>query len=73
MKEPVRLAKQENNSHLRYHFFSNRVEEWLLSHSTLCLTILLALLCSLFVLLCFAICGVSAVESGTQYRMGTWI
>ena len=71
-KQPVRLGKVENQNHLCNHFF-DIVEEWLLSHSTLCLFVLLALLCSLFVMVCFAICGVSAVESGTQYRMAAWI
>lgn len=66
-KQPVRLGKQENKCHLRYHFFS-KVEEWFYNHSTLCLFILLAVLTALFVMLCWAICGVSATDSGLQYN-----
>ena len=62
-KRPVRLAKQTNNGY-PYNYLLDRVEEWLLCHSTLCLFVLLALLTALFVMLCFAIIGVSATDSG---------
>ena len=66
MSKPVRLGKKEDDFHLYNH--SARVEEWLLSHSLLCLIILTAILTTLFIALCFAICGVSATESGVQYN-----
>ena len=73
-KGPVRLHKQPES---KVSPFLNKamsmVEEWMLNHATLCLFVLMALLIALFVMLMFAICGVSAVESGTQYRMETWI
>lgn len=61
-KRPVRLGKQDNC--YPYNHFFERVEEWLLCHSTLCLFVLLALLSALFVVLCYAIIGVSATDSG---------
>ena len=64
MSKPARLGKQDN-VHLYNH---SAMEEWLLSHSLLCLIILMAVLTALFVLLCFVICGVSATESGVQYN-----
>ena len=67
MNKPARLGKQVNQNHLYNHFF-DRVEEWLLCHSTLCLFVLLAVLITLFVMLCWAICGVSATDSGLQYN-----
>ena len=69
MSKPARLGK-DDNVHLYNH---SALEEWLLSHSLLCLIILTAILTALFVMVCWAICGVSAVESGTQYRMEVWI
>ena len=66
-KQPARLGRVDDNVHLYNHFFSS-VEEWLLSHSLLCLIILTAVLTALFVMVCFAICGVSATESGVQYN-----
>ena len=67
MREPARLGRVEDNNHLCNHFF-DKVEEWLLSHSTLCLFVLLAILTALFVMVCWAICGVSATDSGLQYN-----
>ena len=64
-KRPVRLGKVEDNGY-PYNYLLDRVEEWCYNHSTLCLIILLALLSAFFVMLCFAICGVSAVESGAM-------
>ena len=62
-KRPVRLGKVEDNCY-PYNYLLDRVEEWCYNHSTLCLYILLALLTALFVMLCFAIIGVSATDSG---------
>ena len=74
-KQPVRLAKQSDDNQFSpfLNKFMTMVEEWAWNHATLLRFILLAVLISLFVMLCFAICGVSAVESGTQYRMEAWI
>ena len=66
-KQPVRLGKVQDDNHLCNHFF-DKVEEWLLSHSTLCLFVLLAILTALFVMVCWAICGVSATDSGLEYN-----
>ena len=66
-KEPVRLGRVDDNVHL-YNHFLEAVEEWLLDHSLLCLIILIAVLTALFVMLCFAIVGVSATDSGVQYN-----
>ena len=71
MSKPVRLHKVDDSPFLDK--FMTSIEAWVLSHATLCLFVLMALLIALFVMLCFAICGVSAVESGTQYRMEAWI
>ena len=62
-KRPVRLGKVEDNGY-PYNYLLDRVEEWCYTHSTLCLIILLALLSAFFVMLCFAIIGVSATDSG---------
>lgn len=75
MSKPARLAKQSDDNQFSpfLNKFMTLVEEWLWNHATLCLFVLMALLIALFVMVCFAICGVSAVESGTQYRMEAWI
>lgn len=70
MSKPVRLHKQESDS---WFNLLNYIEAWVLSHATLCLTLFIGVLILLFVIVCFAICGASAVESGTQYRMDAWI
>ena len=62
-KGPARLGKVEDNGY-PYNYLLDRVEEWCYNHSTLCLIILLALLSAFFVMLCFAIIGVSATDSG---------
>ena len=72
-KNPVRLGKVDKNDFSILNKLMAIVEAWILNHATLCLFVLLALLMALFVTLMFAICGVSAVESGTQYRMEAWI
>ena len=75
MSKPARLHKVEETNHVSpfLNKFMTMVEEWAWNHATLLLFILMALLTALFVVLMFAICGVSAVESGTQYRMEAWI
>ena len=67
MKQPVRLAKQNNNqSYSWFNSLMNMAEAWILNHATLCLCIGMAILTALFVLLIFALIGVSATESGTM-------
>ena len=53
--------------------FNDRIEEWAVKYAHILLPIAIVVGILLFVALCFAICGVSAVESGTQYRMMGWI
>jgi hypothetical protein len=71
-KGPVRLNKVESNADdvilALYHSFMNRVEAWILNHALLCLIVLMCLLMAIFVVLIFAITGVSATESGVQYN-----
>ena len=56
--KPVRLGKQENFS------FTERVDEWAISHAHILLPLCIIIGVVLFIMLCFAICGISAVESG---------
>lgn len=68
-KGPVRLHKQVTNDDDDFYSFinsMNKVEGFILSHATLFLIIIVALLIASFVVLMFAICGVSAVESGAM-------
>ena len=67
-KQPVRLAKQDNGSP-----FLNKLDDWAISHAHIILPIFIIMGLILFVALCFAICGVCAVESGVQYHMESWI
>ena len=46
----------------------DRIEEFLLSHATFFLILSIIILLILFVTLMFAICGVSATESGNLYN-----
>ena len=62
--KPARLHKVDNNDFSILNKLMSMVEDWVLSHSLLCLFVLLAVLTSLFVMVCFAICGISATESG---------
>ena len=68
-RQPVRLAKQtENNSYPFITRLMDKVEEWVLTHATLCLFVAMAFMIALFTVLLFAIVGVSATESGVQYN-----
>jgi len=71
-KNPVRLSKVESKADdviLRtYHSFMGKVEAWILNHAMLCLIVLMCLLMALFVVLIFALTGVSATDSGVQYN-----
>ena len=69
MNQPVRLQKKEQKtSSSVFDFIMNKVEAWVLSHATLCLFVLMAILIALFVVLMFAIVGISATDSGVQYN-----
>ena len=72
-REPVRLAKKDNNVSPFLNKIEMKLEDWVWRHAHILLPIFIMLGIILFVLLCYAICGVSAVESGTQYRMEAWI
>ena len=68
MNQPARLGKKEDTSSSVYDFIMHKVEAWVLSHATLCLIVLMSLLIALFVVVIFAIVGVSATDSGVQYN-----
>lgn len=63
MSEPARLYKKTDNVSPVNHIF-DKIEAWANSHASIFLFIALVMLFVLFVMLCFAICGISAVESG---------
>ena len=63
MSEPVRLYKKTDNVSPVNHIF-DKIEAWILSHAPLLLVLFLIMGVVLFIILCFAICGISAVESG---------
>ena len=58
MSRPARLHKQDDISPLI--ICQQRIEAWVLSHATLCLTIALIILMTLFIALAYALVGVSA-------------
>ena len=66
MSKPVRLHKTTTNDNKPH------INEWLealiLRHAPLLFVLAIVILLALFVTLCFAICGVSATESGVQYN-----
>ncbi len=69
MSRPVRLEKN-NTDHNNFSFnkVSQRVEKWAFRYAHIILPLFIILGLILFVLLCYAICGVSATESGVQYN-----
>ena len=69
---PVRLAK-EDNDYSFYNLLYMKAEAWFNRHAFFCLIVLCVVLMVVFVALAYAIVGVSAVESGVPYRMGSWI
>ena len=60
---PARLHKKETQVSPVNHIF-DKIEAWALSHAPLLLALFLIMGVVLFIILCFAICGISAVESG---------
>ena len=63
---PVRLNKKTNQN--SSYTIMDRIEAWVLRHANILMPLCLITLIVLFVLLCYAICGVSAVESGNVYN-----
>lgn len=59
---PVRLAKVEEKGMM------DKIEEFALNHANIILPLCIVLLVVLFILLCYALVGVSAVESGNTYN-----
>lgn len=60
MSTPVRLHKKLGRK--------EQFESYLLRYSHIIVPILFVMLILLFVVLCYALLGVSATESGTQYN-----
>lgn len=56
MSTPARLSKQKTTT--------EKIDDFALSHAHIILPLAIIILLALFIGLCFAICGVSAVESG---------
>ena len=65
---PARLHKQEDTENDFYGNLINSIEALAIRHATLLFILAIVLLLALFVTLIFALCGVSAVESGTVYN-----
>ena len=63
MMKPVRLQKKEAQVSPVNHIF-DKIEAWTYAHAPLLLALFLIMGVVLFIILCFAICGISAVESG---------
>ena len=63
MMKPVRLQKKEAQVSPVNHIF-DKIESWAYAHAPLLLALFLIMGVVLFIILCFAICGISAVESG---------
>ena len=57
---PARLHKENRDDVSPLIICQNKVEAWVLSHATLCLTIMLIVLMTLFIALAYALVGVSA-------------
>ena len=62
MSKPVRLHKKENFS------FMEKIDDWAIHHAHILLPLAIITLLVLFVLLCYALVGVSATESGVKYN-----
>lgn len=61
MSTPASLYPKSESS-------TSRVEAWVLSHANLLMPLSILILLLLFCGLCYAIMGVSAVESGNYYN-----
>lgn len=60
MNTPARLHKKTTTN--------EKIDEWALNHAHIILPLAILALLILFAMLCYAIVGVSAVESGVQYN-----
>ena len=60
MSSPARLAKKKT--------FMEKVDDFALTYAHIILPLAILILLSLFVMLCFAMVGVSATESGVKYN-----
>ena len=65
---PARLGKEDNKNYSFFDILNCKIEAWLIRHATFCFVVMFVLLSVLFVLLIFALTGVSATESGTVYN-----
>lgn len=59
---PASLHKKESET------VSMKLERFVLAHANIIFPLLILLLLILFVCLCYAICGVSATDSGVKYN-----
>jgi hypothetical protein len=64
---PARLHRKEEKTSVS-QLILDTIEEWVLTHSLLCLTVAICLLMALFIFLIFTLVGVSVNESGTLYN-----
>ena len=67
MNQPARLHKKEANVSPVNKLF-DMIEAWVQTLALLCLFVLFSALMALFVVLMFAIAGVSATDSGVTYN-----
>ena len=63
---PARLGK--NETYQNHFSLQNKMEAWCIRHATLLFIILLSMIMVLFIVLIYALVGVSATESGTVYN-----
>ena len=67
MSAPVRLHKKADDK-FNSSLLLDKIEAWCLNHASFCLLVLFVSLSLLFAVLCFALVGVSATDSGIQYN-----
>ena len=61
---PARLDKREENGSQ----FIELIEAWVLAHANILMPLCMVILIALCVMLCYALVGASAVESGNLYN-----
>ena len=66
-KQPVRLHKKDDVSSF-LNRIEMKIEDWVFRYAHILLPLFIIMGLILFVMLCFAIIGVSATESGVQYN-----
>ena len=67
MSKPVRLAKDDGHNSFSFNLYE-KIEAFVFTYATILIPLFIIIGLVLFVLLCYAICGVSATESGVQYN-----